>query len=153
VLNRKAAMTYSASWFPPARVMIEEPKSRILVVDDHEFGTNDCRGWISHSIFRKLRQRHVEELTEREIRKRIARLKALRASDETFCLSEKEEEALREQAKKAARAKALQSNRLYQFRLSFEKTRPKGSFKVMSDEVAEALEADIILPKSSIKPK
>jgi len=68
----QAAMTYLGILVSSCRVMIEEPKSRILVVDDHEFGTNDCRGWISHSIFRKLRERHVEELTEREIRKRIA---------------------------------------------------------------------------------
>ncbi len=149
----QAAMTYLGILVSSCKVMIEEPTSRILIVDDHELGTNDCRGWMSHSIFRKLRQRHVEELTKRETNKRIARLKALRAADATFCLSEKEEEELGEQAKKAARVNALQGERLYQFRLAFEKTQAKGSFKIMPDEVANALEADIILPKSSVKPK
>ena len=36
-----------------------------MVVDDHEFGTNDCRGWISQSLFRKLQQKHQSELLVR----------------------------------------------------------------------------------------
>src|SRR5208282_6654885 len=33
------------------------------------------------------------------------------------------------------------------------KTQAKGSFKVMADDVAQKLESDIILPKSSVKPE
>jgi hypothetical protein len=40
----------------------------------------------------------------------------------------------------------------YQFRLAFEKTQAKGSFKVMNDDVADALGCDLIVPESSIKP-
>lgn len=40
----------------------------------------------------------------------------------------------------------------YQFRLAFEKTQAKGSFKVMEDDVAELLDADIVLPESAVKP-
>ncbi len=40
----------------------------------------------------------------------------------------------------------------YQFRLGFEKTQAKGSFKVMEDEVAELVDADIVLPESAVKP-
>ncbi len=40
----------------------------------------------------------------------------------------------------------------YQFRLGFEKTQAKGSFKVMEEEVAEMLDADIVLPESAVKP-
>lgn len=47
----------------------------------------------------------------------------------------------------------LPEQRFYQFRLAFEKTQAKGSFKVMEDDVAEKLEADIILPQSSVKPE
>jgi hypothetical protein len=36
--------------------------------------------------------------------------------------------------------KLLSSRRFYQFRLAFDKTQAKGSFKVMADELAEALE-------------
>ena len=47
----------------------------------------------------------------------------------------------------------LPDHRFYQFRLAFERTQAKGSFKVMADDVADLLGADIILPQSSIKPK
>jgi hypothetical protein len=47
----------------------------------------------------------------------------------------------------------LAPNCFYQFRLAFHQTQAKGSFKVMDDEVADALEADIILPESAVKPE
>ncbi len=47
---------------------------------------------------------------------------------------------------------ALPEGYFYQFRLAFEGTQAKGSFKVMSDEVADALGCDLIVPESSIKP-
>ena len=40
----------------------------------------------------------------------------------------------------------------YQFRLAFESTQAKGSFKIMGDEVADAVGCDIIVPESSVKP-
>lgn len=46
----------------------------------------------------------------------------------------------------------LPLNRMYQFRLAFENTQAKGSFKVMEDDAADLLRADIILPLSSVKP-
>ena len=46
----------------------------------------------------------------------------------------------------------LPENCFYQFRLAFEKTQAKGSFKVMEDEVAQLLDADIVLPESAVKP-
>src|ERR1700686_2228430 len=84
----QAAITYFGILVSSCKVMIEEPDCRLLVVDDHEFGTNDCRGWISQSIFRKLEQRHREELIQREKDKLIARLKAERAAEQEFSLSE-----------------------------------------------------------------
>jgi len=97
----QAAITYFGILVSSCKVRIEEPVCRVLVVEDHEFGTNDCRGWISQSLFRKLN---------------------------------------------------LPAHRFYQFRVAFDKTQAKGSFKVMGDDVAGHLEADIILPKSAIKP-
>ncbi len=47
---------------------------------------------------------------------------------------------------------ALPEGHFYQFRLAFADTQAKGSFKVMSDEVADALQVDVIVPESSIKP-
>jgi len=47
----------------------------------------------------------------------------------------------------------LPANRFYQFRLAFAQTQAKGSFKVMADEVADALDTDVILPVSSVKPE
>ncbi len=40
----------------------------------------------------------------------------------------------------------------YQFRLAFEKTQAKGSFKIMEEDAAQLLGADIVLPESSVKP-
>jgi len=71
----------------------------------------------------------------------------------TLAEMKEEEAALAEQAQSKIARKVLRSHRFYQFRLSFDKTQAKGSFKVMADELAEKLEADIILPKSSVKPK
>ncbi len=48
---------------------------------------------------------------------------------------------------------SLPDGRFYQFRLAFAQTQAKGSFKIMADEVADALDADVILPVSSVKPE
>ncbi len=50
----QSAITYFGILVSSCRVRIEETNCRVLVVEDHEFGTNDCRGWISQSLFRKL---------------------------------------------------------------------------------------------------
>lgn len=47
----------------------------------------------------------------------------------------------------------LPSGRFYQFRLAFAQTQAKGAFKIMTDEVADTLETDVILPVSSVKPE
>jgi hypothetical protein len=82
-------------------VRIEEPDARVLVVEDHSLGTNDCRGWIRRSLFERLN---------------------------------------------------LAGGHFYQFRLAFSRTQAKGSFKVVEDDVAGQLGADIVLPKSCMKP-
>src|SRR6516165_9130529 len=66
-LSPQAAITYFGILVSSCKVLIEEPDCRVMVVDDHEFGTNDCRGWISHSLFRKLQQKHQSELLAREM--------------------------------------------------------------------------------------
>jgi hypothetical protein len=40
----------------------------------------------------------------------------------------------------------------YQFRLAFDHTQAKGSFKVMEEDAAQLLDADIVLPESAVKP-
>jgi len=49
----EAAITYFGILISPCKVRIEEPDVRVLVVDDHTLGTNDCRGWIRRSMFEK----------------------------------------------------------------------------------------------------
>ncbi len=49
----QAAMTYFGILVSACKVLLEVPDCRVMVVDDREFGTNDCRGWISESLFRK----------------------------------------------------------------------------------------------------
>jgi hypothetical protein len=46
----------------------------------------------------------------------------------------------------------LPKGRFYQFRLAFEMIQTKGSWKVMDNDVADLLGADLIVPKSSVKP-
>ena len=98
----EAAMTYFGILVSPCKVCVEFPNARVLVVKDHELGTNDCRGWISRSLFEHLH---------------------------------------------------LPDRRFYQFRLSFDTNQAKGSFKIMEDDVANALAADIVIPRSSCKPE
>lgn len=150
----QAAMTYFGILVSSCKVMIEAPDCRLLVVEDHQFGTNDCRGWISQSLFKRLQVKHREDLLAHETKKLLAKRKQQRQDEqEDFPLSQEDEAALVEQAQSKIDHKALRVHRFYQFRLSFDKTQAKGSFKIMADELAEKLEADIILPKSSVKPK
>src|ERR1044071_8776837 len=41
----------------PIRFSTNASDVRVIVVKDHEFGTNDCRGWISRSLFGALQER------------------------------------------------------------------------------------------------
>lgn len=147
----QAAITYFGILVSACKVLVEEPDCRVMVVDDREFGTNDCRGWLSQSLFRKLQQKHEAELLAKE----TERLLAQRMADgsESLSLSEEEEAQLLEQAKRRIQGKRIGADRFYQFRLAFDRTQAKGAFKVMADEVARYLDADIILPRSCVKPK
>ncbi|HEV2416441.1 MAG TPA: hypothetical protein VGX94_01420 [Terriglobia bacterium] len=98
----EAAVVYFGILVGPCKSLIQVPECRVMVVEDTELGTNDCRGWIKRSLFDRLN---------------------------------------------------LPAGCFYQFRLAFGKTQAKGSLKVMEDEVAEIVEADIILPASSVKPE
>jgi hypothetical protein len=98
----EAAMTYFGILVSPCKVCIEIPDARVVVVRDHELGTNDCRGWIRRSYFERLH---------------------------------------------------LADRHFYQFRMSFESTQAKGSFKIMEDDVADALSVDFVIPRSSCKPE
>jgi hypothetical protein len=150
----QAAITYFGILVSACKVLVEEPDCRVMVVEDHELGTNDCRGWISQSLFRKLQQKHQSELLEREMNRLVARRMAnLSDAQEDPALTEEEEAALVEQAKRRIYSKQIHAHRFYQFRLAFDRSQAKGAFKVMADEVAQHLEADIILPRSCVKPK
>jgi hypothetical protein len=50
----EAAMTYFGILVSPCKALLEVPEARVLVVKDHELGTNDCRGWIRRSLFDRL---------------------------------------------------------------------------------------------------
>src|SRR6185437_5955489 len=98
----EAAITYFGILVSPCKQRIQLSNSRVMIVKDRTLGTNDCRGWISESVFERFH---------------------------------------------------LPRHRLYQFRLAFETTQAKGACKVMADDVAEKLGADIILPESCVKPE
>ena len=50
----EAAITYFGILVSDCKVVRKEPEARVLVVRDLELGTNDCRGWIRRSLFKKL---------------------------------------------------------------------------------------------------
>ena len=52
----EAAVSYFGILVSECRYgMISKPNLAVLVVQDHQLGTNDCRGWISQSHFSKLK--------------------------------------------------------------------------------------------------
>jgi hypothetical protein len=145
----QAAIVYFGILVSSCKVMMEEPDARVLVVPDHKLGTNDCRGWIRHSLFQRLKQKHDDELLSTQIsRLRRERYGMVREED----LDDEEKLVLVEDAKQDISRKLLPSGRFYQFRMAFSGTQAKGSFKTMEDDVADALEADFVLPESAVKP-
>jgi hypothetical protein len=150
----QAAMTYFGILVSSCKVLIDVPDCRLLVVEDRELGTNDCRGWISESLFMGLQAKHRDDLLADEMKRLLAKRKQQHPDgQEDFQLDPEEQAALGGQAESKILSKVLRRHRFYQFRLAFDKTQAKGSFKVMADELAEKLEADIILPRSSVKPR
>lgn len=142
----------------PCRVVMDEPKITVLVVEDHKLGTNDSRGWIRRSLFDKLQQKHRDEILNTEKRRLAAELYP------DTPLEDIDDFDLTDEAEKAIARKLLRPDAFYQFRLALEnaqcslalKARPiqaKGGFKVMEDHVADLLKADVVLPKSSVKPE
>jgi hypothetical protein len=51
----EAAIVYFAILVSDCKLMVEEPDLNIVVVKDHDLGTNDCRGWVRESLYRKLK--------------------------------------------------------------------------------------------------
>ena len=146
----QAAIVYFGILVSSCKVMMEEPDARVLVVPDGKLGTNDCRGWIRRSLFLKLQQTHEQQLVAEEIdrllRERYERVPHVED------LNEYERRELTQIAELEVRRKVLPDGRFYQFRMAFSSTQAKGSFKIMEDDVADALEVDFILPESAVKP-
>jgi hypothetical protein len=51
----EAAIVYFSILISDCKLVTEQPDLRIVVVEDHVLGTNDCRGWIRELLYRKLR--------------------------------------------------------------------------------------------------
>jgi hypothetical protein len=145
----QAAIVYFGILVSPCKVMMEEPEVRVLVVPDRKLGTNDCRGWIRRSLFQRLQQKHDAEILSAQV-ERLRRERHASARDED--LDEKQRSALLADAKREITGKRLPEERFYQFRMAFADTQAKGAFKIMEDDVSDALEADFVLPESAVKP-
>jgi len=50
----QAAITYFGILVSPCKQRIQLPDAKVMVVKDRTLGTNDCRGWISQSVFARL---------------------------------------------------------------------------------------------------
>src|SRR5207248_7511246 len=81
---------------------------------------------------------------------RLRRERSAKTANEQ--LEEQQEGTLLDDAKREIAGKRLAQGRFYQFRMAFADTQAKGAFKVMEDDVADALEADFVLPESAVKP-
>src|SRR5260370_14568973 len=49
----EAAITYFGILVSPCKQRIQLPDAREMVVKDRTLGANDCRGWISRSVFER----------------------------------------------------------------------------------------------------
>ena len=72
-------MTYFGILVSSCKGLVEVPDCRLLVVDDHQLGTNDCRGWISQSLFRRLQAKHRQDLVTDEMQRLLAKKKQQKA--------------------------------------------------------------------------
>ncbi len=117
----EAAMTYFGILVSDCIVRIAKPECRVLVVDDHELGTNDSRGWISEALFRELQAGHRTGLLKREVQ-RLAKIHPNLGVAE-----------INSAAERNVRHSVISPGAFYQFRLAFERTQAKGSFKVMTE--------------------
>src|SRR5215470_11344136 len=70
----QAAITYFGILVSSCKVLIDVPECRVLVVDDRQLGTNDCRGWVSEALFRTLQHKHEAEALAREFEKLMAKM-------------------------------------------------------------------------------
>ena len=147
----QAAIVYFGILVSSCKVMMEEPDARVLVVPDGKLGTNDCRGWIRRSLFLKLQQNHEQQLVMEEI-DRLPRERYDKPPDAGTLGRAGKTRACRRLRNRRFAGKSFRSDRFYQFRMAFSNTQAKGSFKIMEDDVADALEADFILPESAVKP-
>ncbi|HEX4785199.1 MAG TPA: hypothetical protein VH350_12710 [Candidatus Sulfotelmatobacter sp.] len=145
----QAAIVYFGILVSPCKVMMEEPEARVLVVPDGKLGTNDCRGWIRRSVFQRLQQKHDDEILSAQV-ERLRRERYGKATDENR--DQAAESVLLQDAKREIAGKRLAEGRFYQFRMAFADTQAKGAFKLMEDDVSDALEADFVLPESAVKP-
>ena len=145
----QAAIVYFGILVSPCKVMMEEPEARVLVVPDRKLGTNDCRGWIRRSMFQRLRQKHDDEILSAQV-ERLRRERYGKESGEKPYKAE--ESVLLRDANREVAGKRLPEDRFYQFRMAFADTQAKGAFKIMEDDVSDALEADFVLPESAVKP-
>jgi hypothetical protein len=145
----QAAIVYFGILVSPCKVMMEEPEARVLVVPDRKLGTNDCRGWIRRSVFQHLQQQHDDEILWAQV-ERLRRERYGKTSDGDR--DQAEESVLLQDAKREVAGKRLAEGRFYQFRLAFADTQAKGAFKIMEDDVSDALDVDFVLPESAVKP-
>ena len=120
----QAAITYFGILVSSCKVLVEVPDCRVMVVDDHEFGTNDCRGWISESLFRKLQQKHQSELLARETERLHAQRIAER-SEEQRDLSLTEERRRRWSNRRSAGSMVGKSVRIASINFVWRSTRPR----------------------------
>lgn len=147
------ALTYFGILVSACKVRIKLPRVMVKVVEELTFGTNDSRGWIRRALFNKLRETHKTELLAAEVDKLSAKWKStLPLERRTDPIPVDKLKEFSRQAELKIRWKVIAADRFYQFRLALETIQAKGGCKIMEDDVADQLKADIIIPVSCMKP-
>jgi hypothetical protein len=149
----QAAMAYFGILVSDCKVVIENSDISVLVVKDHVLGTNDSSGFVSWSLFKEIRETYHADLYQREFRRlELLRKGSLPEGEKDRELTQEERQVVEGLANDIANKQSLGSHSFYQFRLAFAEAQAKGAFKIMGDDVAEIVGADIVLPESAVKP-
>ncbi len=114
---------------------------RVLVVPDNELGTNDCGGWIRESLYQLLSLKEV-------VRDPATMLPRRNSDGSVQTILRKLPIGVLSQARIAS----IGHNQCTTSSIGNQSIDAKPSFKVVLDDVMDALGCDIILPESAQKP-
>lgn len=143
----EALLAYSGILTSDCMTLVTFDECRVAVVDDpssdtdRAFGTNDCGGWISERCYKKFsrKEKVVDSCTGKAIRNSDGSTMYRTVPLPLDCLTQ-------------GRLASIGHNHCSASSLGQQAVNAKPSFKIMQDDVADALGVDFIIPRSAQKP-